>query len=103
MKTWKYGLAVYSRQNREQHKPVIDIGSGTLPMEGFGVAERLFLDTFLKSAGERGWELVTVMEPYPAGFELTEEIDDPARKVRTFKLNDSADVQWLIFKREIES
>jgi hypothetical protein len=103
MKTWKYGLAVYSRQNKGQQKPEVDTGSGTLPMEGFGEGERLFLDTFLKSAGERGWELVSVMKPYPEGFELTEVIAEPVRKVRTFRLNDSADVQWLIFKREGES
>jgi hypothetical protein len=103
MKQWKYGLAMYSRQNRGQHKALIATNSGTLPMEGFEEAERLHLDTFLKKAGERGWELVSVMEPFAAGYELSEETNEMADEVLTYRLTDSADVQWLIFKREIGS
>lgn len=71
-------------------------------MDGFGQEEFLFLTDFLKSAGEREWELVSVMEPYPTGFELSVEVEgvhtDEVQKIGT-----PGDVQWLIFKRESSS
>ena len=59
----------------------------------------LYLDSFLKSAGERGWELVSVMEPYPAGFELPVEVEGVHTDEKQ-KVGSPGDVQWLIFKRE---
>jgi hypothetical protein len=99
VKQWKYGLAVYSRLNKGTHKPIISTSSGTLPMDGFGKEEFLYLTDFLKSAGERGWELVSVMEPYPAGFELAAEVEG-VHTDEMQKVGSPGDVQWLIFKRE---
>jgi hypothetical protein len=103
MKKWQYGLATYLRKNRGQHEPLILTDSGTLPMPGFDESERLHLDVFLKLAGERGWELATLMsEPFPAGFELSKPEETAGGGLTfNFTLQEAGDVQYLIFKREL--
>ncbi len=42
------------------------------------------------------------MEPFPACVERTEEIIGTKGEVRDFRVKDPADIQWFIFKREID-
>ena len=99
MQKWQYGLAVYTRNDTKQFmKPVISVGSATLPMDGIAESECLHLDVFLRKAGSLGWELASVCEPFPAGMGLAEEGED-GKPDRSYTVGDPGEIQWFIFKR----
>ncbi|MBW4039196.1 MAG: hypothetical protein HIU91_10040 [Acidobacteria bacterium] len=97
MKKWEYAQVVYQR-NRKLSEPCI---SG-MPkeMEGIDSISCLHVDSFLKAAGENGWELCGSLLPFAAGKELSVGTDDED-DTKTYSVADPSDIQWMIFKREL--
>jgi hypothetical protein len=95
MTQWEYSIAAYSRNKRlEPLTPVIQPGA---EMAEMNQGDCLHVSTFLRKAGELGWELTSSLVPYPVGMRLSEGEDSDAR--RDFTVRDSGEIQWMIFKR----
>ncbi len=98
LKRWQYAHVVYDR-NRKPSEPCLAFDHVSA-MSDIGPERGLYLDMFLETAGERGWELTTVLLPFPRGKELSTGVPDEDDR-STFFVNDPLDIQWLIFKREV--
>jgi hypothetical protein len=97
MKKWQYAHAAYSR-NHKQGEPSIDCS--VTAMSDIDRGSCLYVDRFLEAAGERGWELAGTLVPFPVGKKLSTGGDDE-NDLSYMVVNDSLDIQWLIFKREM--
>jgi hypothetical protein len=64
---------VYDR-NHKTSEPCVDYSNTAL--SEIGPHRGLYLDHFLKAAGESGWELTTTPLPFPSGKELSTGTDD---------------------------
>jgi hypothetical protein len=63
MEKWQYGMALYRREPNEQ-RARIDCTGSELPMNDIDEVQRqLGLLSFLKAAGEQGWELCSSLAP----------------------------------------
>jgi hypothetical protein len=95
MKKWEYAYVPYER-NHSPSEVCIEVSNTA--MSDIRPSAGLFLDTFLKEAGECGWELAGTLLPFAPGKELCTEID--SEHDTSFVVKDALDIQWLIFKRE---
>jgi len=95
MKKWQYAHVPYER-NHKSFELCIDVSNTT--MSDIRREAGLHLDTFLKEAGECGWELAGTLLPFAPGKELGREID--SEHTISYVVEDALDIQWLIFKRE---
>jgi uncharacterized protein YeaC (DUF1315 family) len=98
MQQWQYGMALYTRNANEQHA-TIDFRGSELPMNDVDeVKAQLGLLTFLKAAGEQGWELCSSVAPWPEGQSFTEQNED-GTDGEEYIVRDRFEIQWLLFKR----
>ena len=98
MQKWQYGMALYRKEPNAQHAK-IDCSGSELPMNDVdGVQAKLGLLSFLKTAGEKGWELCSSLAPWPEGQRLRVENEDGTEGEDDVVENRFA-IQWLIFKR----
>lgn len=95
MKKWEYAHVTYSRNHT--HGEVAIDPTNTM-MSDIPKSAGLHVDTFLKAAGERGWELGGTLVPFAPGKQLTKEVEGGDDTYYVVK--DALDIQWLIFKRE---
>ena len=95
-KRWEYAQVAYTR-HRKPSEPCLHYAGS--PMDAVPKEATLHVDSFLRAAGQVGWELAGTLVPYPPGKQLFEEADDGT--VREYVVRDAFDIQWLIFKREI--
>jgi hypothetical protein len=100
MQKWQYGMALYRRAANEQHA-LIDCRGSELPMNNVDeVQTQLGLLSFLKAAGEQGWELCTSLAPWPEGQVFSVEKEDGTEGGDDI-VGNRFDIQWLIFKRPV--
>lgn len=76
---------------------MLDFHNSDLRMDDIDASNGISLTYFLKAAGERGWELTSVLYPWAAGQRFTEERESGHE--RTSITEDRYETQWLIFKR----
>jgi hypothetical protein len=92
---WQYGLAVYT--SKANQREMIDFRSSDLGMNDVEESKGISLTTFLKAAGECGWELSSVLYPFAPGQVLGKDID--GENSIDFTIEDRHETQWLLFKR----
>ncbi|MEI9967901.1 MAG: hypothetical protein WDM87_04460 [Terracidiphilus sp.] len=91
-------MALYRREPNEQHAK-IDCRGSDLPMNDVEeVRTQLGLLSFLKAAGEQGWEMCSSLAPWPEGQRFSVENEDGTEQEDEIVEN-RFDIQWLIFKR----
>jgi len=91
-------MALYQRTANEQHAR-IDCRGSELPMDDVAeVQTQLGLLRFLKTAGERGWELCSSIAPWPEGQRFNEANEDGSDGAEHI-VEDRFEIQWLIFER----
>ncbi len=98
MRKWQYAHVVYNR--RRKPSEVCLSFDHVQEMSDIHPSKGLYVDMFLKAAGEAGLELTTIMLPFPRGKELSTGAADED-DTTTFFVEDPLDIQWLIFKREV--
>jgi hypothetical protein len=98
MQKWQYGMALY--KSRANERVMLDFRNSDLSMDDIDASKGISLTYFLKAAGERGWELTSVLYPWAAGQRLTEEREGGFERSST--IEDRYEIQWLIFKRPVQ-
>jgi hypothetical protein len=71
MQKWQYGMALYTSKANE--RTMLDFHNSELSMDDLDASKGISLTYFLKAAGERGWELMSVLYPWAPGHSFTEE------------------------------
>jgi hypothetical protein len=98
MQKWQYGMASYRRNANEQHAK-IDCRGSALPMNDIDeIKAQLGLLSFIKEAGNQGWELCSSIAPWPEGQRFSDENEDGTQG-EEYTVEDRFQIQWLIFKR----
>ncbi|MBB5059086.1 hypothetical protein HDF16_003809 [Granulicella aggregans] len=98
MKKWQYAHVAYNR-HRKSGEVCLSFDH-VKAMSEIDPSKGLYVDMFLEAAGQAGWELATVMLPFPKGKELATGGDDEDNNSFVV-VQDPLDIQWLIFKREL--
>jgi hypothetical protein len=96
MQKWQYGMALY--EGKANERTMLEFHNSDLSMNDIDASMGISLTYFLKAAGERGWELTSVLYPWAAGQRLTEEREGFER---SSTIEDRYEIQWLIFKRPV--